>query len=591
MTNIIAIRFAGAAGDGIETVGELLIKICAKKGLHVFAYRSYQSVIRGGHVWFQIRISEKPLTHFGDYYDILVTLNKDGILYDTLFLKEKGFIIHDKNIVKFTKEDVRKEFQDIPVPLIEIAKMYSKLPVVQNTVALGALAALLGFNFEEVKEIIIDTFKGKGKDIIEMNIAAARGGYEYVNNIYGKKFNFSNNSERKPFISGAFSIAFGAFVAGCKFYAAYPMTPASPILHWLASHSKKCGIIVIQPEDEIAVINMAIGAAHAGVRAMVATSGGGFALMSEAVGLAGMTETPVVIINSQRGGPSTGLPTKTEQGDVRQVLGAGQSDYPKAVIAPRDIEEAYYTIIEAFNLAEKYQIPVIILTDLYLNESIKTLEKPLDYENVKIDRGWLINENEIKDYKRYLITENGVSPRALPGQKGYNYVAASDEHDEKGNLVSDVLAGLPSMLEIRKKIMEKRMRKENYILKEFETPKIYGDEDADVTLVSWGSTRGAVREAMEILRKEKVKVNSLEIKYLHPFQGEEIKKILQKSKTILLIENNYSAQVGGLIAQNTGIIIKHKLLRYDGEPITPLQIVNKVKEILKEKTEEIIIKR
>jgi 2-oxoglutarate ferredoxin oxidoreductase subunit alpha len=379
-------------------------------------------------------------------------------------------------------------------------------------------------------------------------------------------------------MSGNQALAFGAYSAGCKFYAAYPMTPVSPILHWFAEHSRKCGIIVIQPEDEIAVINMAIGAAHAGVRAMVATSGGGFALMSESVSMAGMMEIPIVIVEGQRGAPSTGLPTKTEQGDLKQVLGAGQGSYPKIVLAPRSIEEAFYTAIEAFNLAEKYQVPVIIMTDLYLCESITSLEK-LNLD-IKIDRGWLVNEGEIKDYKRYMITETGVSPRALPGQKGYNFVAASDEHDEKGNLVSDVLAGLPQMLKIRNAMMEKRMRKEKYIIQEFPPPKLYGDEDADITIVCWGSTCSTVREAIEELNKEGIKANSLEIKYIHPFQAEEVKNILMKAKRLLLVENNYSALMGKLIAENTGIIIKDALLRYDGEPITPLQIVYKVKEIL-----------
>ena len=581
MKDKVAVRFAGAAGDGIETVAEIMVKLCIRSGLHVYAYRGYQSAIRGGHVWSQIRISNNKLYSFGDFFDILVTLNKDGILYDTPYMSINGYIVHDPS-VKFKFEDVGKPYYDINVPLIEFAKKFSRLPVVQNTVALGVVIYLLGLPFEYLKNVILDVFKDKGDEVINMNLNAALAGYEYAKEVYKdipRNFQLNPDPNKRKFaMSGNQALAFGAYSAGCKFYAAYPMTPVSPILHWFAEHSKKCGIIVIQPEDEIAVINMAIGAAHAGVRAMVATSGGGFALMSESVSMAGMIEVPIVIVEGQRGAPSTGLPTKTEQGDLKQVLGAGQGSYPKIVLAPRSVEEAFYTAIEAFNLAEKYQVPVIIMTDLYLCESITSLEK-LNLD-IKIDRGWLVNEGEIKDYKRYMITETGVSPRALPGQKGYNFVAASDEHDEKGNLVSDVLAGLPQMLKIRNAMMEKRMRKEKYIIQEFPPPKLYGDEDADITIVCWGSTCSTVREAIEELNKEGIKANSLEIKYIHPFQAEEVKNILMKAKRLLLVENNYGALMGKLITENTGILIKDALLRYDGEPITPLQIVYKVKEIL-----------
>ncbi|MFP3190568.1 MAG: 2-oxoacid:acceptor oxidoreductase subunit alpha [Thermoproteota archaeon] len=589
MTNPIAVRFCGAAGDGIESIGSIMVRTFARSGLHVYAYRNYQSVIRGGHVWYQVRAHNKKLTSFGDYYDIMVTTNKDGIVYDSAQLREGGIIIYDANKVKFDPSEVGKKFIDLNIPLAEIAQLYSRIAAMQNVVAYGAIAYILDLDFNILKEVLEYEFGDKGREIVEQNIAAARKGYEYASEVYKNvRIKIEKGPRRRMFLNGTSAIAFGGYVAGCKFYAAYPMTPSSPILHWFAEHTKKAGMIVLQPEDEIAVINMAIGASFAGVRSMVATSGGGFALMSEAVGLAGMTETPLVIVEGQRGGPSTGLPTNTEQGDVRQVLGAGQSDYPKVVIAPRDIEELFYSTIEAFNLAEKYQIPVIIVSDLYMNESATTLENEFDIENIKIDRGWIVKEGEIKDYKRFLITENGVSPRALPGMKGYNFVAASDEHDEKGHLVSDVLAGLPYMLKIRKAMMEKRMRKEQYILKELEPPTLYGPQNADITIVSWGSTRGAVREALQILENEGIIANSLEIKYLHPFQGKEIKEILEKAKEILLVENNYSGQVGGLIAQHTGIFIKNKLLKYDGMPIMPLEIVNKAKEVLNLKSYEVI---
>lgn len=583
MQEEIVLRIAGAAGDGIESAGETVIKLCSRNGLEVFAFRGYQSVIRGGHVWYQIRISNEKPFHFGDFFDVLITLNKDGITEDISWLKEGGIVIYDPNKFSISEKEKIKKFIEYKIPLQEIARKFSTLSVIQNVVAIGAFTNLIGLPFDALEKVLIETFKDKGKEIIDVNINSAKAGFDYASKNFQKiPISLRISNKRKLTMSGNHALAFGAYRAGCKFYAAYPMTPASSILHWFAEYSKKGKMIVIQPEDEIAVINMVIGAAHAGVRAMCATSGGGFALMSEAIGLAGMTETPIVVVESQRGGPSTGLPTKTEQADVFQVLGAGQGDFPKVIIAPSSVKDCYYTAIEAFNIAERYQLPVIILLDLYLSERIETLNEEEIELDVKIDRGWIVSEEEFKgSYKRYMITENGVSPRALPGTPNHMYVAASDEHDEKGNLVSDVLAGLPSMLKIRKAMMEKRMRKLEYLIKELPPPKLYGDEDADITIVCWGSTVYTAREAIKMLNKEGIKANSLELKYLYPMHAEEISRILSKTKRTLMVESNYTSQVARLIRMFTGINIENKMLRYDGEPITPLDIFEKAIEVIK----------
>jgi len=353
------------------------------------------------------------------------------------------------------------------------------------------------------------------------------------------------------------------------------MTPASGILHWMAAHASKYGVVVKQAEDELAAINMAIGASHAGVRSMVATSGGGYSLMVEATGLAGMTETPVVIVEAQRAGPSTGLPTKTEQGDLNMMLGASQGDFPRAIIAPRNVEECFYQTARAFNLADRYQGPVFVAEDLYLAEGLETVDT-LDL-NVPIDRGLLADGEG--EFKRYKFTGSGVSPRAFPGQEGRIFVAASDEHDEKGVLVSDVLAGVPEHIETRRLMVEKRMRKMKGMLSEMRPPELHGPGDAEVTLVCWSSTQGPVREAVKLLEKEGVRASSLEFVDIYPMRG-DVGEMLRSCRRLVAVENNYTGQLARLVRAETGVKIPHKILKYDGEPFYPQQIVARVREAL-----------
>jgi len=356
------------------------------------------------------------------------------------------------------------------------------------------------------------------------------------------------------------------------------MTPASSILHWMAAHGAKCGVVVKQCEDELAVVNVAVGAGHAGVRAMCGTSGGGFALMTEAIGQAGMIEAPVVIIEVQRGGPSTGIPTKTEQADLNQVFGASQGDYPRVIIAPTDTTDCYYTAVEAHNLAEKYQLPVTIISDLLLSEHPETIEADALRHEVPIERGEIVSDwsDEKGQFKRYAFTRSGVSPRALPGTEGAMYVAATDEHDEEGVVISDVFTTPP----VRRKIQEKRMRKVDKVLRELTLPKLEGPPDAEVTLIGWGSTKGVIDEAVALLGEQGIRANHLQVKYLHPFHAKEIGEILRGMKRTICVECNYTGQFARHLRAETGFGVNDLILKYDGEPFEPHHIVEQVRAIL-----------
>jgi 2-oxoglutarate ferredoxin oxidoreductase subunit alpha len=576
LRNDFSVRIGGAAGDGVSSTGEILARTLSRMGLHCYGLNSYQSAIRGGHVWFQVRGSTDKLTSQGDHLDVLIALNSETAEIHAAFVSPGGVVIYDKDRVKFSSNLLPSGAKAIPMPLADISRKYDKNPIMQNTVALGATLYLLGLDFDTFITVITDTFGKKKQAVVDANTQAAKSGYDYAKTNFQQlvvKCTLPPSPRPKMLMTGNQAIALGAVMAGCKFYAAYPMTPASGILHWMAAHAVSCGVVVKQAEDELAVINMGIGAAHAGARAMVGTSGGGFSLMVEAFGLAGMTETPIVIVESQRAGPSTGLPTKTEQGDLNMFLGASQGDFPRIVLAPTSVEDAYYATIEAFNLAERFQCPVIVASDLLLSEHIETVDEL--NPTVLIDRGELVTSVPSgEQYLRFKVTESGISPRAVPGTPGAIYVAASDEHEESGVVVSDVLSGIPIYVKERERQMEKRMRKLEIAKREVSAPKLVGEPNADLTLVCWGSTFGVVLEASEMLNQRGVKTNILPLRNMWPFRTEAIVPILENAKKLLAIECNYTGQMTRLIRAETGIEIKDKFLKYDGEPIYPLEIVN-----------------
>jgi 2-oxoglutarate/2-oxoacid ferredoxin oxidoreductase subunit alpha len=581
MGHEFTIGIGGAAGDGLDKSGDTLAKGVARKGLYVFAYNSYQSIIRGGHIWLRVRMAEHKVYSHGDNLHLLIALNQDTVERHATEVQTGGAILYNSD--RFTCESslLHDGVVALPLPVNEITKPFGKLlPIMQNTVALGAAAFLAQLDFDSLAAVLGDTFKHKGQAVIDQNVSILRAGFDYAREhfvpLVTEAWKFTGT--RRPFCTGNELFALGAVTAGCKFYSAYPMTPASSILHWMASHGENCGVVVKQCEDELAVINMAIGAGHAGVRSMCGTSGGGFALMTEAIGMAGMIEAPVVVVEVQRGGPSTGIPTKTEQGDLNQAYGASQGDFPRVIIAPIETSDCFATAVEAFNLAEKYQLPVIIVSDLLLSEHPETVEPNSLRHDVPIERGELVTEwpKGNGTYKRFANTFSGVSPRALPGTENTEYVAGTDEHDEQGILISDVFTSPP----VRRKMMERRMKKMDGVLKELKPPKLEGPADAPVTLIGWGSTDGVIREARGLLAKEGIGSNQLQFKYLHPFHAREATQILKNCKMLIGVEGNFSAQFARFLRAETGIGVHESVLRYDGEPFEPRVIAEEVKRIM-----------
>jgi 2-oxoglutarate ferredoxin oxidoreductase subunit alpha len=454
--------------------------------------------------------------------------------------------------------------------------------LVQNTIALAAVLRLIGVEFEVLEEILALQFRRKGADAVAENTGVARAGYDHAaEHFTAFPFSLPEPGKRLAFFEGNQALAMGGAAAGVRFYCAYPMSPASGVLHWMARHARQLGIMVRQVEDEIGVINMAIGAAHAGCRAMCATSGGGFALMTEALGAAAMMEIPVVCINVQRAGPATGVPTKTEQGDLWQVLGAGQGDYPRIIVAPTNIVDCFKLVPTVFNLVDKFQCPGIILSDLLLSEGRSSIDPAeLDFD-VPIDRGDVIGLDGAAPpvnggFKRYLVTDSGISPRALPGTPGYAHVVATDEHDEDGVLISDEFTDPHK----RRAIHEKRMRKMDGVLPLLPPPELQGAPDARVTLVGWGSTEGVIREAMQQLAEAGIAASNLQIRWLVPLHAEAIVAILRRCRTVIIVENNYSGQFARYLRAETGFAADGHIRKYDGEPFMPHHLVDGVTAIL-----------
>jgi len=583
MATEITIGIAGAAGDGLDRTGDTLARTAARLGLHLFTYNSYQSLIRGGHTWLRLRLSEEKVDNHGDHLNVLVALNQDGIERHAREVEPGGAIVFNGARFNCDPSLVREGVTLVPLPVPELTAPLGKLlPVMQNTAALGALLHLIGFEVGGAAEILLETFKKKGQEVIDQNGGVLRAGYDYAaRKVPALGYRWSFSRKRRPVVTGNLMTALGAVAAGCKFYSAYPMSPASSILHWLAAHSEKCGVLVKQAEDELAVVNLAIGAGHAGVRAMCATSGGGFALMSEAIGMAGMIETPVVIVNVQRGGPSTGLPTKSEQGDLNQAIGASQGDFPRVIIAPRDATDCFHTSVEAFNLAETFQLPVIVLSDLLLGEHRSTVDPEAISSDVPIERGQWVDALRPEDrdnggYKRYALTPSGISPRARPGREGMIHVSGTDDHDEKGILISDEHTN-PA---IRRKMHEKRMRKMEGVRARLRPPALEGPAEAQVTLIGWGSTWSVIHEAAARLTEEGVTTNQLHFKYLHPFHGAEATAILERCRRTIVVESNFTGQFARHLRAESGFSVDHVLTRYDGEPFEPAYITRRVRAFL-----------
>ena len=558
----------GEAGQGVQSVGFLLAKVFARGGYHIFADQDYESRVRGGHNFFRVRISNNRIGAIAEDVDILIALDSKSIELHQAEVSSRGIIIFDGERVKGVSSN---NGSLLAMPLEKLAEEKAEGKLMLNTVALGAALSVVNYDLGMLDTVLADHF-GRG-EVGNKNIAAAKAGYDYVQSERKGKFREIKplSEGKRMLLTGNEAISLGAIAAGCKFMAAYPMTPASSIMEYIAAKSRELDLVMVHTEDEIAAINMAIGAAYAGVRAMTATSGSGLCLMVEGIGLAGITETPVVIVDGQRPGPAVGLPTRTEQADLQFVLHAHHGDFPRAVLAPATIRDAFWVTINAFNWAEKYQLPVIILTDQHLASSHTTVD-PLDLSKVTIDRGVLFSdkEDDPSKYMRHRVTKSGISPRAFPGLGKALVVTDCDEHDEEGHLTEDA--------QERTAQVRKRLRKSLLLEREIGIPRKYGSRGAEMTLIGWGSTYGAIHEAVDILRKAGASVNMLHLSELWPFPTTAVADAISKTRNSYVIENNATGQLARLIKAETGHDVSGLILKFDGRPFTPAYIAEAVRK-------------
>ena len=558
----------GEAGQGVQSVGFLLAKVFARGGYHIFADQDYESRVRGGHNFFRVRISNNRIGAIAEDVDILIALDSKSIELHQAEVSSRGIIIFDGERVKGVSSN---NGSLLAMPLEKLAEEKAEGKLMLNTVALGAALSVVNYDLGMLDTVLADHF-GRG-EVGNKNIAAAKAGYDYVQSERKGKFREIKplSEGKRMLLTGNEAISLGAIAAGCKFMAAYPMTPASSIMEYIAAKSRELDLVMVHTEDEIAAINMAIGAAYAGVRAMTATSGSGLCLMVEGIGLAGITETPVVIVDGQRPGPAVGLPTRTEQADLQFVLHAHHGDFPRAVLAPATIRDAFWVTINAFNWAEKYQLPVIILTDQHLASSHTTVD-PLDLSKVTIDRGVLFSdkEDDPSKYMRHRVTKSGISPRAFPGLGKALVVTDCDEHDEEGHLTEDA--------QERTAQVRKRLRKSLLLEREIGIPRKYGSRGAEMTLIGWGSTYGAIHEAVDILRKAGASVNMLHLSELWPFPTTAVADAISKTRNSYVIENNATGQLARLIKAETGHDVSGRILKFDGRPFTPAYIAEAVRK-------------
>ncbi len=577
MTHSVTWKISGEAGFGIMSAGTMISKAFARNGYYTLCTNEYPSLIRGGHNIITVRISSKYFESLNRDVQILVALHNLSVEVHKSELSENALVVYDPKDKEWTQADFPKPVKLLPVPLSQLVVEANGVPVMKNTIALGATVALMGVDFGFLESVIKDQFKKKKQAVIDANIAIAKQGYDYVKTHFADENSMHiepvASSEPKLIINASDAVGIGAYRAGLKFAAIYPMTPINSLISFLADHAKELKIVYRQPEDEIAGINMALGASLAGVRSMVASSGGGFALMVEAISLAGMMELPIVIDLGMRVGPATGMPTWTEQGDLQFAIHSGHGEFPKIVLAPSDAGEAFQMTFDAFNLADRYQIPVIVLTDKYMNESQWCVPESVFKKELIIDRGKLAKDADLPtdgSYKRYsLDTENGASLRSVPGQKGGVYISNAYEHDEEG-----VVTESPHE---RVLMAGKRLKKLKAMQADSKPPVLYGEPDADITFVSWGSSRGPVIDAIAMLKEQGIKANLYHFTWMFPFASEQVTSLLSTAKRIVDVEQNATGQLASIIREYTGIEIKEKILKYDGRPFFPEDIVESIR--------------
>lgn len=545
----------GAAGQGIETTAAILEKLMKLSGYNVFTSRDFMSRVRGGHNFSLIRFGTEIIQSHSNKLDGIIALNDETVELHKDKLNDGGIILCDS---KLATTDARA----IKIKMDEMAKSLGN-PRVSGSIAVGVILKLFGENLDYVHDVIGTFVK---KEHLEINMKAVEEGYQSVE----KRFShLQGQFSDWMILSGSNALALGAIAAGVKFYSAYPMSPSTTVMEYLASKGVEAEIVVEQAEDEIAAINMAIGASYAGARAMTGTSGGGFCLMVEALGLSGMAEIPLVVVDVQRPGPTTGLPTRTEQSDLKFVISASQGEFPRMVIAIRNHRDAFYQTIRAFHLAEKYQIPVIILSDQYLGDASATV-KPFDISDIKVASPATVHEGN-GEYLRYRYTEDGISPRLLPG-KTKNFVSIdSDEHDERGWLTESA--------EVRNKMMDKRMKKLEKLKEELQEPEFIGSDSFETLLIGWGSTYGPISEAVKILNeKTNGKYAALMFGDVYPLPQNLLQEKTHIAKQIINVEQNATGQLADLIREQTGISCTGSILKYDGRQISGEEIIERIQK-------------
>jgi 2-oxoglutarate ferredoxin oxidoreductase subunit alpha len=558
-----SLMIGGEAGQGLQTIGGVLAKVFSRLGYHVFTHQDYMSRIRGGHNFYQLRFADEPVSCSRDKVDIIVALDRNTVEIHRQSLNEGGLILYDAEAIKNEYEG--GEFLDIPYEKIAVEVGGDK--IMANSTAIGAVLGLFGLELDVFDRIIETTLGKKGEKVVKGNIATARAGRDSARRNCPRPDAFPVTEPREKnlmLIDGISAVGLGALLSGVKFYSAYPMTPSTGVMTFLAGKAKEHGLVVEQAEDEIAAINMALGASFAGVRAMTGTSGGGFALMQEGLSLAGMTETPLVIAEMQRPGPATGLPTRTEQGDLLFIIYAGHGEFPRVVFTPGTPEQAFYLTNKAFDLAEKYQIPVFVQGDQYLGDA--------EWTCTGLDTARLVNADYrlrgeklkgLSSYRRYEDTDNGVSPLAVPGESKHLVVVDSDEHDEEGHIIEDS--------ETRNRMVEKRLfRKLPLIRKEMTPPTLYGAEEPEIVLIGFGSTWGVMKEVVdELARNHHVAMlHFSEVYPLPPTDDFDYMALLRSARVSICIENNATGQFARLLRAETGFVCSGRINKYDGRPFT-----------------------
>ena len=560
-------KIGGEAGFGIMTSGLVFAKIATRSGYHIFDYAEYPSLIRGGHNTYEVVVSEDDICAPKWEIDLLICLNKDTFEFHKYRLHEKSMVVYDPEV--FVPD---QPYIKVPINFSQIKKQEKIDQMMVNTIAVGASVALLGGELGVFEKIIHQQFDRKGREVVNFNLKLAKIGFDEASKSTMRKFEILKKKDVvniQMVITGNEAFSLGTMAADCRYYASYPMTPASSILQTLAIWQYKNQMVVRHPEDEISVINSALGASYAGVRSAVGTSGGGFALMTEALSYAGIAEIPIVIFLAMRSGPATGMPTWTEQGDLLFSVHSGHGEFPKIVISPGDPEEMIDITLKAFDLADIYQTPVIVVSDKFLSESHKSVMKEdadRKLRNHTIDRGKIISEPKNSKYLRYKLEDDGISEMLIPGKNGFYYQANSYEHIEDSHTTE---SGDERIQQVNKR----NAKTQTYYKNHFELPKIFGElKEAKIVLVSWGSNKGPILAALKMLSDEPIAF--IHFTHLYPMPQEPIKQLFIpcKGKRLILIENNSQGQFGQLLRMLTGIEIKEQLLKYDGRPIWPEEI-------------------